>query len=64
MSVSEAEKEIDDWMNNGRQMRIDGLHQGNDEVHAPLYLDDNPYVDLLIQIEPDPETESYGDNDG
>ena len=55
MTASEAAKEIDDWVNNGGQMRIDGPHQGNEEVHAHLYVDNNPSTDLLIQIDPDPD---------
>ena len=67
MTASEAAEEIDGWVENGGQMRIDGPHQGNDEPHAHLYLDDNPSEDLLIQIEPDPdpepEDESSSDDD-
>ena len=61
MSVSEAQKEIDGWCDNGGQVRIDGPHPGkNDEVHAHLSCDDNPNEDLLIQIVPtEEELESY-----
>ena len=55
MTVSEAAKEIDGWVNNGGQIRVDAPHQGNNEVHAHLYLDNDPNTDLLIQIEPDPD---------
>ena len=55
MSVSEARKEIDNWTENGGQMRIDGPHQGNNEVHAHLYVDNNPSEDILMQIHPDNE---------
>jgi len=61
MTTSEAAKEIDNWVDNGGQMRIDGPHQGNDDVHAHLYLDNNPSEDLLIQIEPDPDPEPEPD---
>ena len=63
MTASEAEKEIDNWVNNGGQMRIDGPHQGNDEVHAHLYLDNNPSTDILIQIDPDPNPNPNPDPD-
>lgn len=55
MTASKAAKEIDNWVENGGQMRIDGPHQGNKEVHAHLYVDNKPSEDLLIQIEPDPD---------
>ncbi len=61
MTASEAAKEIDNWVDNGGQMRIDGPHQGNDEVHAHLYLDNNPSTDILIQIEPDPVSDPDDD---
>lgn len=63
MTVSEARTEIDNWVDNGGQVRIDGPHQGNDEVHAHLYIDDTPSEDILVQIEPDPESESDDDDD-
>lgn len=66
MTASEAAREIDGWTDNGGQVRIDGPHQGNEEVHAHLYIDDKPSEDILIQIEPDPEDgddESDDDSD-
>lgn len=63
MTTSEAAKEIDDWVNHGGQMRIDGPHQGNNEVHAHLYLDNDPSKDLLIQIDPDPDPDPDPDSD-
>ena len=55
MTASEAAKEIDNWTANGGQVRIDGPHQGNEEVHAHLYIDDKPSEDILVQIKLDPE---------
>ncbi|MBO7556237.1 MAG: hypothetical protein J6T72_02430 [Alphaproteobacteria bacterium] len=54
MSVSEAKKEIEDWTENGGQFRVDGPHQGNEQVHAHLY-EDKASEDILIQIHPDEE---------
>ena len=62
MTASEAKKEIDDWVANGGQVRIDGPHQGNDEVHAHLYLD-KASTDLLIQIHPDEDDNEEEDDD-
>ena len=62
MTVSEAAKEIDGWVNNGGQIRVDAPHQGNNEVHAHLYLDNDPNTDLLIQIEPDPDPDPDPDD--
>ena len=63
MTVSEAAKEIDDWTSHGGQVRVDGPHQGNEEVHAHLYIDDKPSEDILIQIEPDPEFDSEDEDE-
>jgi len=63
MSVSEARKEIDNWTENGGQMRIDSPHQGNPEVHAHLYVDNNPSEDILIQIHPDGEESEKTEDD-
>lgn len=56
MSTSEARKEIDDWVEHGGKVRIDGPHSGNNSVHAHLYEGDVQSTDILIQIHPDEDS--------
>lgn len=65
MSTSEARKEIDDWVEHGGKVRIDGPHSGNNSVHAHLYEGNVQSTDILIQIHPDedsPNSEDSPDN--
>ena len=63
MTASDARKEIDNWVDRGGQVRIDGPHQGNPEPHVHMYIDNKPSEDILIQLEPDPEPEPESESE-